>query len=168
MSRGEWEWPVRDDKPDLALASRTPAASRLPPSFGKQLQPTVVTDIMRTAHILEFQGSTIEAALDSGSIVAGTRNSPSTQLELELRDGAPGALYGLALSLHAATPLTIEAESKAARGYRLIERSAPTAKKATSIELDSDVAARDGLRLIVGEILNHLLSNKSAALARWP
>lgn len=85
-----------------------------------------------------------------------------------MRDGAPGALYGLALSLHAATPLTIEAESKAARGYRLIERSAPTAKKATSIELDSDVAARDGLRLIVGEILNHLLSNKSAALARWP
>ena len=46
-----------------------------------------------------------------------------------------------------------------------MERSAPTAKKATSIELDSDVAARDGLRLIVGEILSHLLSNKSAALA---
>ena len=87
---------------------------------------------------------------------------------LELRDGAPEALYGLALSLHAATPLTIEAESKAARGYRLIERSAPTAKKATSIELDSDVAARDGLRLIVGEILNHLLSNKSAALPATP
>ncbi len=76
MSRGEWEWPVRDDKPDLALASRTPAASRLPPSFGKQLQPTVVTDIMRTAHILEFQGSTIEAALDSGSIVAGDQKQP--------------------------------------------------------------------------------------------
>jgi triphosphatase len=85
-------------------------------------------------------------------------------LELELRDGAPAALYGLALCLNAATPLSIELESKAARGYRLIACSAPAATKAASIELDRDVASREGLRLIVGEILSHLLSNKSAAL----
>ena len=165
MVRGEWEWPLRDDKPDLALVSCTPAARRLPPDLGAQLQPTVVTDVARTAQTLDFQGSTIEVSLDSGSIVAGDQRQPVHELELELRNGAPGALYGLALSLHAATPLSIEAESKAARGYRLRERSAPTAKKPASIELDGDVAARDGLRLIVGEILSHLLSNKSAALA---
>jgi inorganic triphosphatase YgiF len=97
--------------------------------------------------------------------VAGDQRQPVHELELELRHGALGALYGLALSLHAATPLSIEAESKAARGYRLMERSAPTTKEAASIELKSDVAAGDGLRLIVGEILSHLLSKKSAALA---
>ena len=167
MSRGEWEWPMRDrdDKPDLALAAGTPAASRLPPDLGLQLQPIIVTDVLRTARTLDFEGSTIEAVLDSGSIVAGDQKQPVHELELELRDGAPSALYGLALSLHAAAPLSIEAESKAARGYRLMEESAPTAKKATSIELDSEVAAGDGLRLIVREILSHLLSNKSAALA---
>lgn len=120
---------------------------------------------MRTARTLDFQGSTIEAVLDTGSIVAGNQEQPIRELELELRHGAPGALYGLALSLHAATPLSIEAESKAARGYRLMERGAPTTKQATSIELNRNVAAGDGLRLIVGEILSHLLSNKSAALA---
>ena len=104
MSRGEWEWPVGDDKPDLALAAGVPAASRLPPDLGKQLQPVVVTDVLRTARTLDFQGSTIEAVLDSGSIVAGDQKQPVHELELELRDGAPGALYGLALSLHAATP----------------------------------------------------------------
>ena len=103
--------------------------------------------------------------LDSGSIVAGDQKQPVHELELELRRGALGALYGLALSLHAATPLSIEAEGKAARGYRLMERSAPTTKEAAWIELKSDVAARDGFRAIVGEILSHLLSNKSAALA---
>ena len=166
MSRGEWEWPVKDDKPDIALASSAPAVSRLPADLGKQLQPIVVTDVMRTAHTLDFQGSTIEAVLDSGSIVAGDQKQPVHELELELRDGAPSALYGLALSLHAATPLSIEAEGKAAaRGYRLMERSAPTTKEAASIEPKSDVAAGDGFRPIVREILSHLLSNKSAALA---
>ena len=165
VSRGEWEWPVRDDKPDLGLAAGVPAAGRLPPDLGKKLQPIVVTDITRTAHTLDFQGSAIEVSLDSGSIVAGDQKQPVHELELELRNGAPGALYSLALSLHAATPLSIEAESKAARGYRLRERRAPTAKKPTAIELDSDVVAGNGFRLIVGEILSHLLSNKSAALA---
>jgi triphosphatase len=140
-----------------------PAASLLPTDLGKQLQPIVVTDVMRTAHTLDFQGSTIEAVLDSGSIVAGDQKQPIHELELELRHGALGALYGLALSLHAATPLSIEAEGKAARGYRLMERSAPTTKEAASIELKSDVAAGDGFRPI--EILSHLLSNKSAARA---
>jgi triphosphatase len=82
-----------------------------------------------------------------------------------LRNGAPGALYSLAVSLHAVTPLSIEAESKAARGYRLTERGQPTVKKPSSIELDGGASVRDALRTIVGEILSHLLSNKSAALA---
>jgi triphosphatase len=103
--------------------------------------------------------------LDSGLIAAGDRKQPVHELELELRNGAPGALYSLAVSLHAVTPLSIEAESKAARGYRLTERGQPTVKKPSSIELDGGVSVRHALRTIVGEILSHLLSNKSAALA---
>ena len=165
MARGEWEWPLRDNKPDLALAAGNPIAGRLPPDIGPRLRPIVVTDVMRTTRTLNFHESTIEAALDSGSIVAGNRKQPVHELELELRNGAPGALYGLALSLHAVTPLSIEPDSKAARGYRLRERSGPTTRKATSIEFDSDIVAGDALRLIVGETLSHLLSNRSATLA---
>ena len=78
-----------------------------------------------------------------------------------MRNGAPGALYGLAVSLHAATPVSIEVESKAARGYRLRVRRPPAAKKTASIELDSGAAAGGALRLIIVEILSHLWSNKS-------
>ena len=39
MSRGEWEWPVRDDKPDLTLAAGAPVASRLPPDLASNYSP---------------------------------------------------------------------------------------------------------------------------------
>ena len=163
-SRGEWEWPINDDKPDLARAAGNPVVG-LPPDIGKQLQPLVVTDVMRTARTLNIQGSVIEAALDSGSIIGGDRKQPVHELELELRKVRPGPFYGLALSLHAIAPLSIEVESKAARGFRLREQSMPPVKKPAPIELHRDVAAHDGLRLIVAEILRHLLSYKPAALA---
>ena len=165
LSRGEWEWKLKGDKPDLALAAGNPFAQGLPADVSTRLQPIVVTDITRTEYTLDFQRSRVEVSLDSGLIAAGDRKQPVHELELELRKGAPGALYDLAVSLHAVTPLSIETESKAARGYRLKERSAPIVKKPSSIELDGNVSARDALRLIVGEILSHLLSNKSAALA---
>jgi inorganic triphosphatase YgiF len=84
-SRGEWEWPVRDDKPNLAQAAGNPVVGRLPPDIGERLQPLVVTDVVRTARTLDFQGSMIEVALDSGSIVAGDQKQPIHELELELR-----------------------------------------------------------------------------------
>ena len=164
MSRGEWEWPLRDDKPDLALAAGNPIASRLPPNAGTIAADRCDGRCENHAH------ARLSRKHDRGCagfrIDRGGRSQQAVhELELESRRGAPGALYGLALSLHAVTPLSIEVDSKAARGYRLRERSAPTANKPTSIELDSEVAAGDGLRLIVGEILTHLLANKSAALA---
>jgi triphosphatase len=165
MSRGEWEWPLRDGKPDLALAAGNPIAQRLPADVSTRLQPMVVTDITRTEYTLNFQRSTVEVSLDSGLIAAGDRKQPVHELELELRNGAPGALYSLAVSLHAVTPLSIEAESKAARGYRLTERGPPRVKKPSLIELGGGVSVRDAFRTIVGENLSHLLSNKSAALA---
>jgi triphosphatase len=164
-SRGEWEWPVKSDHPDLDLIAETPAAHELLPDVGRKLQPIVVTDVERTVRRVEFEGSTIEAALDAGSIIAGDDRQPVSELELELREGKPAALYRLALSLHAVTPLSVETESKAERGYRLRDLTAPTPKEAAPVELADDVEAGAALRLIVSNALGHLLSNKPAVLA---
>jgi len=43
---------------------------------------------------------------------------PMRELELELKDGSYGALYRLALALHASEPLRIDVVSKAARAAR--------------------------------------------------
>jgi triphosphatase len=163
--RGEWEWPTPSDEPDLTLAAGTPPGDQLPPGLGPELQPVIVTDVVRTARTLEFEGATIEVALDSGSIKAGTGKESIHELELELREGRPAALYRLALELNAATPLAVEIESKAARGYRLKTGSLAGAVKASPVDLDTDVEAADGFRQIIANGLRHLLANRAAALA---
>ena len=76
------------------------------------------------------------------------------------------ALYRLALALHAATPLAVEVESKAARGYRLKEEDRRRSTiKATPPALAKKVRAADGVRDIVANALSHLLVNRAAALA---
>ena len=89
-ARGEWEWPISGERPNLALAAKTPVAEALPPDIGKALGPVVVTDIVRTTRTLYVDEATIEAALDSGSIEAGDVTETVHELELELRDGKSG------------------------------------------------------------------------------
>lgn len=162
-ARCEWEWPIAKEEPDLGLAAQTPVADALPAD--RVLEPVVVTDVVRTTRTLQLEGNTIEAALDSGSILAGEAKEPIHELELELREGAPGALYRLALTIHAATPLAVEVESKAARGFRLIEGKAPHATNFPAVKLDRDVSAGDGLRQIVANGIGHLLANRASASA---
>ena len=164
-ARGEWEWPIEKEEPDLRLAANTPVAQALPPEIDKELEPIVVTDVVRTKRVAQLEGTTIEAALDSGAIEAGDASEPVHELELELREGTPAALYRLALALHAAAPLAVEVESKAARGYRLREGGAPLADKPEPPMLEKKARAADGLRDIVANGLSHLLMNRAAALA---
>ena len=166
-SRGEWEQPLTSDEPDLALAlaSGTPIANALPAGAETQLRPVAVSDIVRTTRLIQIDESAVEAALDVGSIEADGRRAPVRELELELREGNEAALYRLALALHASVPLRIEAESKAARGYRLRYGGSPQAIKAEDVELEPNVAGADALRLIVANALGHLLANRAAALA---
>jgi inorganic triphosphatase YgiF len=163
--RTEREWPLSGDKPDVSLVTRAMGADAIPREIQDDLQPTVVTDVVRTTRTLRFDGSRIEAAIDSGSIAAGQKKQPIHELELELGEGRPGALYRLALALHAATPLEVEVESKAARGNRLRSGDAPKPKEESHVSLARDVTGLAALRQIVASGLDHLLSNKSAALA---
>ena len=137
-SRGEWEWPVESDKPDLQVVKDAPIARLLADVSEDRLEPTVVTDVVRTTQNLEVDSDVIEAALDVGSVRAGEAKADIRELELELREGAPVSLYRLALELNSAVPFDIEVESKAARGFRLRERLAPRASKPSPIRLNSD------------------------------
>ncbi|MFL5253538.1 MAG: CHAD domain-containing protein [Rhodopila sp.] len=161
--RDEFEWPLETDKPDLQLAARTPVAGHLPSE--QALEPVVETDIRRIIHIVRLDGDTVvEAALDEGTIAAGKAARPVRELELELKQGTPAALFRWALELHATVPFTIESESKAARGYRLRHDERPAVRKATDIALDRKTRAADAFRQIVTAGLGHLLANQPAAL----
>jgi inorganic triphosphatase YgiF len=167
-SRGEWEWPVERATPDLGLLKDAPVAKLLADVAEDRLEPAVVTDVVRTTRNLDVDGDIVEAALDQGSIVAGEAKEDVRELELELREGTPASLYRLALELNSAVPFDIEVESKAARGFRLMDGSPPRASKPSATRLSPDDSAIQALRAIVKETLGHLLANQPAALAGDP
>ncbi len=162
--RAEWEWPLVDCTPDLSLLAATSVAGELPPR--PEIEPVFVTEIDRTTRKLVLDGGTVaEAAWDEGVIVAGPRRQPVSELELELRDGDPAALYRLAVKLHGDVPFTIESESKAARGYRLRNGEPPDAHKADDVALQKQTGAAVALRDIIHAGLGHLVMNQPAGLA---
>ena len=162
--RAEWEWPIEHDTPDLLLLAATPIAAQLP--VRPELAPMVVTEIERSVRLLTLDGDVVvEAAIDIGVIIAGGRREPVRELELELRSGDPAALYRLARELHAAVPMTIESQSKATRGYRLLTGEPPAARKAEAIGLAARVSGAAALRRMLHATMGHLLANQPAALA---
>ena len=166
ISRGEWEWEVPGDTPDLSLLAGVPAARQLPEDLALRLRPIFHSDVSRTIWNLRLDsGTAAEVALDEGKIVAGVAEEPVRELEMELQEGTPGALYRLALELHAASPLTIGLESKAARGYRLAAAVTPAAEKAREVVLGREVTAAEGFFRITKSALGHLLVNRTAAVA---
>ena len=108
----------------------------------------------------------MEVALDTGSIAAGEARTPIHELELELHEGAPSAVFRMALALHAATPVAIEAESKVSRGLRLRRNAGPSAREASPPPLDPEASAAEAFSVIAMNALGHLVANREAASAR--
>jgi inorganic triphosphatase YgiF len=162
--RGEWEQPVETDTPDFALLAETPVGSALRGRAADELQPVLVTDIRRTTRLLRLDVETaVEAALDRGVISAAGRSEPVSELELELKQGNPGALYRLAIELTSAAPLTLEPASKAERGLRLSSGERPAPAKAPVVNFARDITAAEAFGTIVRSTLTHMLANVAAA-----
>ena len=116
LHRGEWNAPVTGATPDPAAF---PAEAReLIEALldGAEPQPLAVTRIERTTRRLRYHGSTIEAAFDFGTVEAGNRSEPASELELELIKGQPADLFALARELPLGPELAWSVESKGERG----------------------------------------------------
>jgi len=162
--RFEREWPIEGDRPDPNLLAQTPVAAGLPEHL--PLEPVAITEIDRTARLLDLDdGTQVEAAFDSGWIIAGNARVSVKELELELRQGDPVAIYRLALQLHASVPMTIETESKAARGFSLRHGTTPAPSKSAHVALIPDTCGADAFRQIIAAGLDHLLANRSPTVA---
>ena len=165
-SRGEWEWRIDQDVPDLSCVAETPFGAEIAAEGASGLQPVFETDIRRTVRSLRLAGETVaEAAIDVGRVFAGEATQDVNELELELKRGAPGPLYRLALDLHATVPFIIGVESKAQRGQRLRTGKAAVAVKRGPPPLDRDGPASEAVRRIIGAAIGQLLANQPAAAA---
>jgi triphosphatase len=96
--RGEWEAVVPGPRPRLSGLDQWPV-QRLLGQAPARLVAVFRTQFDRTVRTVQFQGARIEIALDEGRISAGRRSEPICEVELELREGSPSAVFALALDL---------------------------------------------------------------------
>ncbi len=108
----------------------------------------------------------VDATLEAGTLAGeGTAATPVRRLTLSLRTGDPAALARLALALHAAEPVALEAETLAAQGLRLAAGGAPPAQHAREPALEGTDSVGEGLRQVVLAGVRQMLGNEAAIRA---
>lgn len=165
--RPVWQTPLPRPVPDLKPLAKVDGINDLQ---GAPLKPVFTCRLRRSRAVLEPDGAAVALSFDEGEIRArGGRKLPVSEIELELQQGTPRAVFTLANALIDQAPLRVELRSKAARGYALAERAEPHAATATArfgtVDLDRNMAAEDALAVILRRCVAHLLANEGAALA---
>jgi len=171
--RPEWEVEVHDGQLDFAALSETGWSKHFSdPDLQRRLRPIFATEFRRTQRLLEpSPGNVMEFCLDQGEIRAGNHTLPISEIEIELCNGAPSALYDLAIALDRSIPLKLERRSKAERGYHLLRGSTssqppPRPIKAAPIKLAAEMSVAAAFSRIVFDCLAHLQANEAGTLAR--
>ena len=162
--RGEWERPIDGDHPILDRLAG-PLGELIDAHTIARIASIFVTDVERHSGPIERPDATlIEYAIDSGEVRAGARSMPLSELELELKRGAPQALFDLARALNEEVPLRLGVRSKSSRGYALIGNMVSEAAKAEPIRLDREMGTAEAFLAIAGSCIRHYRLNESLLL----
>ena len=173
-SRSEWEVDLPDATPQLAAFNDPAALDLTGLVLPDELRPTFETRFRRQAVIVEWpdanrQPAQIEVACDRGAIRADGAETPICEIELELKQGEPRALFELAQSMRALVPVRLAVLDKAARGYNLITGKPPAWRKAGPLQLEPTMTVEDALQTILGGCVRHWIDNEAATVdARDP
>lgn len=160
--RGEWETEVHAGALELSALQATPWSTSMDPdgALFTQLKPCFSTQCQRTTwHVKLANGSAVEVALDTGSIEADGQSLPLLELELELLEGAPDALFDIAQALaqHAAVlPCDV---SKAERGYALAEGLTHPPARARPVRLNAHVHPTLAAQTTLSEMFDQFTRN---------
>ena len=164
--RAEWEDIIASGHPDFSKIT----ASELTRIFDDtslrdRLAPIFRTEVRRTEWHLQWDnGDQVELALDVGTLAAGDRREPVCEIELELKHGATGRLFDLALALQHDIPLVIENVSKAGRGYAHYRPQPPALVRAQPPRLSAGMRGGSAFKRIAWECLHHLQGNQAMVL----
>lgn len=159
--RSEWERSVRSDVP--VIGDDTP----LPAVLGGKIDTVdrlFEVAVQRQRWDVAEGDARIEMVLDRGLVSIGARQSPVSEIELELTAGPPAALFAYARRIDAVAPVRVGVQSKAERGYRLAG-PLPSTFKAEPIDLHDDLTAADAIRRIVGNCVRHYRLNEARLLS---
>ena len=163
LHREEWSDRIETAKPDLA---RGETGSRLRKRFGRlALVPQFTVDVKRERfrHVTA-DDTEIEIALDTGRIIAGRRNTPIREIELELKAGPVAGIYQLALRLSEHLALTIEPLSKGQHGFALIGAYDPAGIRLASPTFTENHTVADALVLAARRYFEQYQKNLPALM----
>ena len=171
LERREWEDQIQSKRPILDAPKTGKWLHDV--VRDKELRPVFTTTVVRTTiAITRDPPARIEVAIDEGEIRTcnGDAVAPISEIELELKNGDPQALFDVALQLLEAAPIRIEVRSKAERGYRLLGTDGlmPQAVRVGPVALDPAMSVETALERIGRRCLTHLLSNEQPTLAGEP
>lgn len=156
--RPEWEMPITGNRPDLVVLPQE--ARRLLDGVAlDDLAMCFGTEFTRTHWHIEQDGTVVEVALDLGTVRAGEREQPISEVEFELKQGSPDAIYALARSMAETLPLTVEPRSKARRGYILAGVIEEAPVRAGDVPLRKGQDARAAWSTMRDSALAQLLDN---------
>jgi inorganic triphosphatase YgiF len=154
LAREEYETPLEGDQPSTELA---PLKEILSEGDAATLSPAFNVRVTRRQRLIRYGDAEIELALDQGEVSGGRRVSPISEVELELKAGAPAALFELARELARAAPLYLSFDTKSARGQALVADQPVAARRKEKVKLD-----RHGT---VGEAFQRNARNALASIA---
>ena len=139
--RGEWESPIKGNSLDSAMLTDTPWIDMdRDGSVYKALSPVFTPDFERLSWIVKLDDASMEIALDRGQVLMDGHSTPLCELEIELLEGAPEAVFEAAFQIGLHLSLLPLHMSKAERAYRLAAGTldAPLRAKPPVLNKDMD------------------------------
>jgi len=162
--RLEWEAPTIPGQFDFQTLIDDPVLAEKMTMLAPQLVPIFTTEFVRRTWEVEFRGAKIEVAIDQGKIVTKRIDGLLYQeeiceVELELLEGNPVNLFGLARVLSRRVRLHPSSRSKAEVGYRLYQNIVISPVKPANLEINPQADPLDTFQHICFECLHHLQLN---------
>lgn len=118
-SRGEWELEWTEPETMVEQLCKCGAPMELKWLTCGGIAPVCGARFTRLAKIVEGDGWAVELALDRGLLVAGNRQEPLCELEVELKSGDDAAAIAFALGIAAEYGLQPQYRSKFHRAQKL-------------------------------------------------
>ncbi len=162
--RGEWETAVTGAALSLPALEGTPW-SRIDPDgvLFAALAPCFVTTFERTTWLVRRRDrSCVEVALDIGQIEANGNTTPLCELEFELKEGLPEALFVVAKTIAASVAVMPMSQSKAQRGYAVAQGTLHAPQQAQPVALSAERELSRVARLVLREMWSQFTTNLQA------
>lgn len=167
LRRQEWQTEIGGREPDLDATAKTPVARALKGRHGR-LAAVFETAVERTTWRVAQDGAMMDIVLDRGEMRAASSAQPICEIEFELKEGSPAALFAALRRLRAEEWLQPSVQAKAERGFALLEGEAGGAVKAEPIALAPDMSTGTAVQIILRGCLRQLCRNVPLLNDRQP